>query len=237
LLWKIASAIKSTGREITMDETRVDSTSDETTSKASEERENGAGVTRRDALKGLAVGIGTAGSLPILSFRGQAQDHQHGTHGGAAKAEQKPSAPKFFDAAQLALVATLSELIIPTDDHSPGAIAAEVPAFIDLMVSESPAETKSLWADGLAAVNTLSQRQHAVPFGEASADQQVALLTEISRNEMKPVTLEERFFKALKNLTIDGYYTSKIGIHQELKYKGNTYLKEFKGCTHPEHQQ
>jgi hypothetical protein len=53
---------------------------------------------------------------------------------------------------------------------------------------------------------------------------------------MKPQTLEERFFKAIKNMTIDGYYTSKIGIHQELQYKGNTYLKEFKGCTHPEHQ-
>jgi hypothetical protein len=37
-------------------------------------------------------------------------------------------------------------------------------------------------------------------------------------------------------MTIDGYYTSEIGIKQELKYKGNTYLKEFKGCTHPEHQ-
>jgi hypothetical protein len=37
-------------------------------------------------------------------------------------------------------------------------------------------------------------------------------------------------------MTIDGYYTSEIGIKKELQYKGNTYLKEFKGCTHPEHQ-
>lgn len=221
-----------------MDEQNVESRTEESTGGVTEDREGTAGVTRRGALKGLAVGLGAAGSLPILSFRGQAQGHQHGGHGAApAKAQKAPAGPKFFDAAQLALVATLSELIIPTDDHSPGAIAAEVPAFIDLMVSESPAETKSLWTDGLAAVNALSQKQHAVPFGQATAPQQVALLTEISRNEMKPVTLEERFFKALKNLTIDGYYTSKIGIHQELKYKGNTYLKEFKGCTHPEHQQ
>jgi hypothetical protein len=127
-------------------------------------------------------------------------------------------------------------LIIPTDDHSPGAIAAEVPQFIDLMISESPAETKKLWTDGLAAMDTMSQGKHNAAFNKATKDQQVAMLTEISRNETKPQTLEERFFRAIKNMTIDGYYTSKIGIHDELKYKGNTYLKEFKGCTHPEHQ-
>jgi Gluconate 2-dehydrogenase subunit 3 len=85
-------------------------------------------------------------------------------------------------------------------------------------------------------VDKKSQDQYQAAFNKATGEQQVALLTEISKNEMKPQTLEERFFKAIKNVTIDGYYTSKIGIHQELQYKGNTYLKEFKGCTHPEHQ-
>jgi hypothetical protein len=129
-------------------------------------------------------------------------------------------------------VGEISELIIPADERSGGAKAAEVPAFIDLMVSESPQETKDLWRKGLAAMNTKASGS----FVKASKDQQIAMLTEISKNEMKPATLEERFFKAIKNLTIDGYYTSKIGIHDELKYKGNTYLREFKGCTHPEHQ-
>jgi len=202
----------------------------------SEEKDN---LSRREALKGIALGLGAAGSLPVLnqSVLGQ-QAHLHEGHGQAPKkaAEKKPEPPKFFNAQQLALVGTISELIIPTDDHSPGAKAAEVPAFIDLMVSESPEETKALWRDGLAAVDKLSQAKFSQGFNGATAEQQTALLAEISKNEMKPQTLEERFFKAIKNLTIDGYYTSKIGIHDELQYKGNTYLKEFKGCTHPEHQ-
>nr|MBA3438345.1 gluconate 2-dehydrogenase subunit 3 family protein [Pyrinomonadaceae bacterium] len=69
--------------------------------------------------------------------------------------------------------------------------------------------------------------------------QQTELLTEISKNERKAAkdqTPEERFFRSIKNLTIDGYYTSEVGIHKDLKYQGNAYLKEFKGCTHPEHQ-
>ncbi len=194
----------------------------------SEENNN---VTRRDALKGIAVGLGT--SLPVLNTRALADDHEH-KHGQAAKADAKsaPQKPKFFSAEQMALIATISELIIPTDDHSKGAIDAEVPQFIDLMISESSAETKKLWTDGLAAVDKMA----AGGFNKAAKDQQIGILTTISKNEMKPATLEERFFKAIKNMTIDGYYTSRIGIHDELKYQGNTYLKEFKGCTHPEHK-
>ena len=33
-----------------------------------------------------------------------------------------------------------------------------------------------------------------------------------------------------KQATIRGYYTSEIGIHQELRYKGNQFLPEFVGC-------
>lgn len=194
-------------------------------------------VSRRDALKGLAAGLGAAGSLPVLNTRSGAQDHSHAGHTQApsAAAAKKPEPPKFFNAQQMALISVVSELIIPTDDHSPGAIAAEVPAFADLMVSESPAETKKLWADGLTALDALSQTKFKLAFEKSSPAQQTEILTEISKNERSPKTIEERFFRAIKNMTIDGYYTSKVGIHQELKYKGNTYLKEFKGCTHPEH--
>ena len=37
------------------------------------------------------------------------------------------------------------------------------------------------------------------------------------------------FFREAKSRTITGYYTSKIGIHQELGYKGNQFLPEFVG--------
>ena len=200
------------------------------------EKKNDDSVSRRDALKGIAAGVGAAGSLPVLNTNvlGQQHAHDHTQAKPAAKPAAK-TAPKFFNASQMALIATVSDLIIPTDDHSPGAVAAEVPAFIDLMVNESPAETKKLWTDGLASLDQLSQSKNQAAFGKASKEQQVALLTEVSKNERSPQTLDERFFRAIKNLTIDGYYTSEIGIKQELRYKGNTYLKEFKGCTHPEH--
>jgi len=200
----------------------------------SEEKNN---VSRRDALKGLA-GIGA--SLPVLNTNLLARDHDHdhGRHGQDAKTELKkaPYKAKFFNADQMALIATISELIIPTDEHSSGAIKAGVPEFIDLMISESSDEIKKTWTDGLAALDKLCVDKNDALFSKAAKDKQIAILTEISRNEARPQTPEERFFKTIKNITIDGYYTSRIGIHEELQYKGNTYLKEFKGCTHPEHQ-
>ena len=189
------------------------------------------GLNRREALKGIATGLGVGASLPILGQTALAQ-HDHSKMAKAAVPQKAAAKPKFFSAAELTAIGEISELIIPADERSGGAKAAEVPAFIDLMVSESPAETKDLWKKGLAAMDTKADGS----FVKAAKDKQIAILTEISKNEMKPSTLEEKFFKAIKNMTIDGYYTSKIGIHDELKYKGNTYLKEFKGCTHPEHQ-
>jgi hypothetical protein len=59
----------------------------------------------------------------------------------------------------------------------------------------------------------------------------VKLLTEWSKASGAKGT----FFKTLKDMTIDGYYSSEIGLIQELGYKGNTFLAEFPGCQHPEH--
>jgi hypothetical protein len=42
--------------------------------------------------------------------------------------------------------------------------------------------------------------------------------------------LLEAFFADTKQATIHGYYTSEIGIHQDLRYKGNTLLPQFVGC-------
>jgi hypothetical protein len=160
-----------------------------------------------------------------------------GRHGEACLSNHgREACAKVFTPAEFVAVETISELIIPADDHSPGAREAQVAAFIDLMVSESSQETKTLWREGLAAVDALSMKEEKKIFTQMGSKQQTEILTKIARNESKPQTLEERFFKAAKNLTIDGYYTSEVGIHKDLQYQGNAYLKEFPGCTHPEHQ-
>jgi hypothetical protein len=46
--------------------------------------------------------------------------------------------------------------------------------------------------------------------------------------------LPMRFFRLVKNLTADGYYTSRIGLIDELGYTGNTALARFPACSVPE---
>jgi len=198
-------------------------------------------ISRRDALKSIGVGAGVIAALPVLGSAARAADdtpseHMHHATSAGQQPDAGPYKLQFFTEPENKTVIELTERIIPADDHSPGAKAAKVNEFIDLIVSQSPDGTKQTWREGLAAIDKLSQKTFSKIFADASVDQQVSLLKDISKNEMSPKTVEERFFRTVKNSTIDGYYTSKIGIHEELHYKGNTYLKEFVGCTHPEHQ-
>jgi len=153
-----------------------------------------------------------------------------GVTGWDASALAQTNAPLFFTKEEFALVDELTELIIPADDHSPGARAAQVARYIDFRLSESFEEQpKTQWREGLKLIEQVSQEMNGKSFLESTAEQRIALLTRISQNEMKPVKPEELFFRELKSRTARAYYTSKIGIHSEMEYKGNTYLKEFVG--------
>ncbi|MFY9553104.1 MAG: gluconate 2-dehydrogenase subunit 3 family protein [Blastocatellia bacterium] len=197
-------------------------------------------LTRRDAIKTIGVGVGVIATLPVLGSNTSAQElavHDHTHHSGQATAAAQAQPLKFFTEEENKTVLEMSERIIPADDHSPGAKAAGVSAYIDLVINESAEVTKQTWREGLAAINKISRDRFGKVFAESTVDQQIDLLKEISKNERAPQTLEEKFFRTFKYATVDGYYTSEIGIHKELRYKGNAYLKEFTGCTHPEHQQ
>ena len=187
-------------------------------------------LTRRDALKTLVAGIGAATVIPLIPA-----DVAEAAQKAIARRKAAGAAPKFFTPAQHRTVDVLSELIIPADDRSPGAKAAQVADYIDFVLSESPADVKTAWTEGLAALDGASTTQFGKPFANATPEQQTALLTDVAKNEFNPTTPLEKFFREAKGRTIFGYYTSKIGIHEELKYKGNQFLPEFVGCDHPEH--
>lgn len=189
------------------------------------------GLSRRDAIKGLVVGAGAVVTGLGISEATWAE--------ALAIRQQAAASPvqglRFFNAAQHRTVDLVSELIIPTDSHSPGASAAKVADFIDLFVSTQSEDSQMLWHNGLRALDDTMSRRHRKLFADCTGEQQIALLTEMSRGEDDPKTTLERFFVQAKARTVQGYYTSEIGIHQELAYKGNQFITEFVGCTHPEH--
>ncbi len=124
----------------------------------------------------------------------------------------------------------LSELIIPADEHSPGARAARVAACIDSRLAGAWDEAdRTMWRDGLRRVDQLAPASGVGAFLRATADERIAVLTRMAANEAAPNTPDELFFKELKSRVVDAYYTSEIGIKQDLEYKGNTLLAEFSG--------
>jgi hypothetical protein len=132
---------------------------------------------------------------------------------------------QFFSEDENKLVDQLMEMILPADDHSPGAHAARASLFADQMLATGDDTVKKQWRDGLGLIRE-----------QAKGMSLTEVLDKAAANEESPKTNLDQFFVLLKGATIYGYYTSEIGIHQDLKYTGNTYLRSFPECTHPEHQ-
>ena len=185
---------------------------------------------RRQWLKTSATVLG-ASLLPLPVVPAEAlQTASKPANTEHNKAENK-SAVHFFTPAQHGLVEELSETIIPTDDHSGGAKAAKVADYIDQVLGESLDEKqKALWREGLHLIDVMSLHYHGKNFVNASAEDRISLLTVLSDHIEMTDLPEVRFFVELKRMTVLGYYTSKIAIHDELQYKGNRILQEFVGC-------
>lgn len=191
----------------------------------SSQKDFGGRVSRRTALRALASGFV---AWPVLS--GSAAE----AFAAVQRAGGEPEL-HFLTRGQYDAVDALAEAIIPADDRSAGGRAARVADYVDLLLSESSPEIKTAWAEGLRALEAESTRRFGGGVARLSAPQLAELLTNISKREAAPQTPIEEFFVVVKDATIRGYYSSEIGIHKELDYKGNQILTEFVGCTHPEH--
>ena len=145
---------------------------------------------------------------------------QHQAH--ALKADAKAYKLQFFTAQENDLLDRVAEMILPTDDRSPGAHDAKVSLYIDLVVANSPESTKRQWKERLGAF--------AGEFGKLAQPEQAAMLNRLAAAEKNPGSPAEHFFVAMKSATLFGYYTSQIGLLKELGYVGNTVMSGFTGC-------
>jgi len=209
------------------------------------------GVSRRSALKYLGLLAASAGGRKFLAswLSSPAVDAngldglvrmQGMSHSTADVERAAPYVPQFFKPDEFKTVELLTELIVPTDDQ-PGAKEAQVGNYIDFVVFSSAEFVPSLqreWRDGLGLLERESQKQFGKAFRMVSEADRVALLTAMSLPERDPGARHEgyKFFRLVKEMTIEGFYTSKIGLIDVLDFQGMNYLSEFPGCTHPEHQ-
>ena len=173
---------------------------------------------RRETLKIIgAVGITCA--FPYGA------DELYGQHAHPEGEQAAATPPKFFKPDEMKVILRVADLIIPTTD-TPGAVAAGVPAYIDLVVCGNKGQ-QTVFKDGLAWLATKK-------FMELSEADQIGVLEPlceaVDKNLRKGVDVQ--FFRVMKALTADGYYTSKAGLSVELGFKGGAVLAEYPECIH-----
>jgi hypothetical protein len=207
-------------------------------------RRHSGDMNRREVLQRLAAGAGASAALPAL---GHAVSHA-GAHAGtppespALGAALPPDPalaakdwrPKFFDAHQNETVELLSDLIIP-DTDTPGARAAQVNRFIDLLLSASEADFQKQYVQALGWLDGHCLEKFGRPFVRLERGQQTEVLTLLTRQSPDPqIARGAEQFAIIKNSIVYSYYSSEIGSLQELKYDTNPYHAEFPGCPNPE---
>ncbi len=181
---------------------------------------------RRSMLKIIGV-VGTTCAYPFASegLYGQSNEHHH-------PPPEQQAQPRFFDQSDYQTISRIADLIIPETD-TPGAIGAGVPAFIDIVVARDT-DQQLVVADGLRWLDVEAARiGGGKRFLELSEQQQVSILEPLCEAHDADKTNRARnvqFFGLMKSLTADGYYTSQIGLMNELQYKGNKVLSSYPTC-------
>jgi len=183
-------------------------------------------MNRRELLRVL----GASALLPALPDRSA---ERLGAAGRRVHARARSRGLQVLDPHQSETVATIAELIIPTTD-TPGARAAQVHRFIDLLLAEWVTDDeRASFLKGLADVDARARTAFGVDFLAATDAQRGTILTQLDA-EAQPQRAAERdrqpaFFQQLKWLTVFGYCTSEVGATTELHYE--VIPGSYDGCT------
>lgn len=161
-------------------------------------------VTRRQAIGQLAAAFAAG----VAADQWLATDlHAQLRSAGAAYV------PKALSPQQFRTLERLTDLIIPVENGKPGALQAGVPAWIDALLNVN-VDLKSRYATGLAWLDATMTTQHRTAFVSATPAQQTAMLDVIAFKEKRTPDNAPGvdFFILARRMTVDGFYTSDIGI-------------------------
>jgi len=128
-----------------------------------------------------------------------------------------------FSKDDIAFLDEVAETIIPAT-KTPGAKAAKVGELMKVMVNDTYNESdQQVFHKGIVTLNEACVKANGKSFMDASPEQRTALLTAIdaeakiyqkSKKENDPA----HYFTMMKQLTLLGYFTSKEGATQALRY-------------------
>lgn len=190
-------------------------------------------MDRRKSIKSIILG-GVAGGLAVHGCKPEtaAQEEETALNGYGYNYGRTPeeeeliielNEEQLLNEHEMDTLAVLCALILPANDSFGSATDAGVPDFIEFMAKDIP-EMQTTLRGGLMWLDHKSNTEYGTEFKTATQEQQKELLDAIAFYDAEiPIDeqpLEIQFFALMRNLTLTGYYTSKMGI-EDLGYKGN----------------
>ena len=188
-------------------------------------------MDRRESLKSLLVGSFAGGALlqgctPPAAEPGVAQAEPQSQGYGRTEKEklrdEKVQSEQFFTEHELETIAVLCDIILPAADQYGSATDAGVPDFIEFMAKDMPNHQLPL-RGGIMWLDHQANKAYNKVFKACTEEEQKALCDLIAYPDQVKPEMEQgaKFFNLVRNLTLTGYYTTKMGI-EELGYKGNS---------------
>ena len=134
---------------------------------------------------------------------------------------------------QRQLATTLSDLIIPADEHSPSASAVGVVDFIDEWVSAPYPDClrdRPIVLEGFRWLDMEAAQRFGKLFAALDGSQQTGICDEIcdAAHVVPGKRQAARFFATYRDLTAAGFYSTPAG-RKDLGYMGNVPLPKFEG--------
>ena len=185
-------------------------------------------ASRREFLKRAAVGAGvaagataSAGLVPVAAAEPQ-MNHMEGA--ASAPGQQHPTGAEhgaFFNHADAATVAAITERIMPSDPGKPGARDADVLNYIDLALAGAYSELQDFYRRGLASLDAYSRATHNESFVHLSPERQDEVLAALESDKAAGFNYPtgREFFSVLRTHTMEGMFADPL-------YGGN---KDFAG--------
>jgi len=189
-------------------------------------------MNRRDTIKSLllgsvATGLALHGCVAKESETKLATNNVTGFYGRTPEEiehDEEMHAEEFLNKHELSTIAVVCDIILPSNDKFGSATDAKVQDFIAFIVKDMPAHQIPL-RGGLMWLDSFCNKLYGKEFIACTHEEQLAVCDKIAyptkEEEESEYKQGEKFFTRMRNLTLTGYYTSKMGI-EDLGYKGNT---------------